>query len=141
MASLRVEIVSAEEEIYSGEARAVTAPAELGEVGIHPRHAPLITRLKPGEVKVEAAAGGEALRFFVSGGMLEVQPHQVTVLADTAMRGADLDEAKAEEARRRAEQALADRKADLDQAKALAELAEAAAQLRMIQRLRQTGRG
>ena len=141
MASLRVEIVSAEREIYSGEARAVTAPAELGEVGIHPRHAPLIARLQPGEVKVEAAAGGEALRFFVSGGMLEVQPHQVTVLADTAMRGADLDEAKAEEARRRAEQALADRKADLDQAKALAELAEAAAQLRMIRRLRQTGRG
>lgn len=141
MSSLRVEIVSAEREIYSGEARAVTAPAELGEVGIHPRHAPLITRLKPGEVKVEAVAGGEALLFFVSGGMLEVQPHQVTVLADTAMRGADLDEAKAEEARRRAEQALADRKADLDQAKALAELAEAAAQLRMIQRLRKTGRG
>ena len=142
MASLRVEIVSAEREIYSGEARAVTAPAELGEVGIHPRHAPLIARLKPGEVRVEpAAAGGEALLFFVSGGMLEVQPHQVTVLADTAMRGADLDEAKAEEARRRAEQALADRKADLDQAQALAELAEAAAQLRMIQRLRKTGRG
>ena len=140
MSSLRVEIVSAEREIYSGEARAVTAPAELGEVGIHPRHAPLITRLQPGEVKVEAEEGGEALRFFVSGGMLEVQPHQVTVLADTAMRGADLDEAKAEEARRRAEQALADRKADLDQAKALAELAEAAAQLRMIQRLRKTGR-
>lgn len=138
MATLRVEIVSAEREIYSGEANSVVAPASMGEVGIYPRHTPLITYLKPGEVRVDA--DGEELSFYVSGGMLEVQPGQVTVLSDTAMRGADLDEAKAEEAKRRAEQALADRKADMDSAKALAELAEAAAQLRMIQKLRKTGR-
>ena len=138
MATLRVEIVSAEREIYSGEANSVIAPASMGEVGIYPRHTPLITYLKPGEVRVDA--DGEELSFYVSGGMLEVQPGQVTVLSDTAMRGADLDEAKAEEAKRRAEQALADRKADMDSAKALAELAEAAAQLRMIQKLRKTGR-
>ena len=138
MATLRVEIVSAEREIYSGEANSVVAPASMGEVGIYPRHTPLITYLKPGEVRVDA--NGEELSFYVSGGMLEVQPGQVTVLSDTAMRGADLDEAKAEEAKRRAEQALADRKADMDSAKALAELAEAAAQLRMIQKLRKTGR-
>ncbi len=138
MATLRVEIVSAEREIYSGEANSVVAPASMGEVGIFPRHTPLITYLKPGEVRVDA--DGEELSFYVSGGMLEVQPGQVTVLSDTAMRGADLDEAKAEEAKRRAEQALVDRKADMDSAKALAELAEAAAQLRMIQKLRKTGR-
>ena len=138
MATLRVEIVSAEREIYSGEANSVVAPASMGEVGIYPRHTPLITYLRPGEVRVDA--DGEELSFYVSGGMLEVQPGQVTVLSDTAMRGADLDEAKAEEAKRRAEQALADRKADMDSAKALAELAEAAAQLRMIQKLRKTGR-
>ena len=141
MSTLRVEIVSAEREIYSGEARWVVAPAIMGEVGIHPRHTPLITHLKPGEVRVAAVEENEELLFFVSGGMLEVQPHQVTVLSDTAMRGADLDEAKAEEAKRRAEQALSDRKADFDEARALAELAEAAAQLRMIQKLRKTGRG
>ena len=141
MDTLQVEIVSAENEIYSGEARWVVAPAEMGEVGIYPRHTPLITHLKPGEVRVNAVEENEELSFFVSGGMLEVQPHQVTVLSDTAMRGADLDEAKAEEAKKRAEQALADRKADFDEARALAELAEAAAQLRMIQKLRKTGRG
>ncbi len=141
MSSLRVEIVSAEREIYSGEARWVVAPAIMGEVGIHPRHTPLITHLKPGEVRVATAEKGEELSFYVSGGMLEVQPSQVTVLSDTAMRGADLDEAKAEEAKRRAEQALADRKASVDEARALADLAEAAAQLRMIQKLRKTGRG
>lgn len=141
MSTLRVEIVSAEHEIYSGEANWVIAPAVMGEVGIYPRHTPLITHLKPGEVRVSAVEEGEELLFFVSGGMLEVQPHQVTVLSDTAMRGADLDEAKAEEAKKRAEQALSDRKADFDEARALAELAEAAAQLRMIQKLRKTGRG
>ncbi len=140
MSTLRVEIVSAEREIYSGEAHWVVAPAAMGEVGIHPRHTPLITQLKPGEVRVNAVEENEELLFFVSGGMLEVQPHQVTVLSDTAMRGADLDEAKAEEAKQRAEQALSDRKADIDEARALAELAEAAAQLRMIQKLRKTGR-
>ena len=141
MSTLQVEIVSAEHEIYSGEAHWVIAPAVMGEVGIYPRHTPLITHLKPGEVRVSAVEENEELLFFVSGGMLEVQPHQVTVLSDTAMRGADLDEAKAEEAKQRAEQALSDRKADFDEARALAELAEAAAQLRMIQKLRKTGRG
>lgn len=141
MSTLRVEIVSAEHEIYSGEAHWVVAPAAMGEVGIYPQHTPLITYLKPGEVRVSAVEENEELLFFVSGGMLEVQPHQVTVLSDTAMRGADLDEAKAEEAKKRAEQALSDRKADFDEARALAELAEAAAQLRMIQKLRKTGRG
>ena len=92
MSTLRVEIVSAEHEIYSGEANWVIAPAVMGEVGIYPRHTPLITHLKPGEVRVSAVEEGEELLFFVSGGMLEVQPHQVTVLSDTAMRGADLDE-------------------------------------------------
>ena len=139
MHTLQVDIVSAEREIYSGEARSVVAPAIMGEVGIFPQHTPLITHLKPGEVRVDAVDGDEELVFYVSGGMLEVQPEQVTVLSDTAMRGADLDEALAEEAKRRAEQALADRKADMDEAKALAELAEAAAQLRMIQKLRKTG--
>ena len=141
MSTLHVDIVSAEREIYSGEAHSVVAPASMGEVGIFPRHTPLITHLKPGEVRVNTADGNEDLSFYVSGGMLEVQPDQVTVLSDTAMRGADLDEARAEEAKRRAEQALADRKADMDEARALAELAEAAAQLRMIQKLRKTGRG
>ena len=141
MGTLRVEIVSAEREIYSGEARSVVAPAVMGEVGIYPRHAPLITHLKPGEVRVDAVEENEELLFFVSGGILEVQPAQVTVLSDTAMRGADLDEAKAEEAKRRAEQVLSDRKADFDEARALAELSEAAAQLRMIQKLRKSGRG
>ena len=140
MSTLRVEIVSAEHEIYSGEAHWVVAPAAMGEVSIYPQHTPLITHLKPGEVRVNAVEENEELLFFVSGGMLEVQPHQVTVLSDTAMRGADLDEAKAEEAKKRAEQALSDRKADFDEARALAELAEAAAQLRMIQKLRKTGR-
>ena len=139
MSTLRVEIVSAEREIYSGEARSVIAPAIMGEVGIFPRHTPLITHLKPGEIRVDAVEENEELLFFVSGGILEVQPTQVTVLSDTAMRGSDLDEAKAEEAKLRAEQALSDHKADFDEARALAELAEAAAQLRMIQKLRKTG--
>lgn len=140
MNTLHIEIVSAEQQIYSGEAHSVIAPAELGEVGIYPRHTPLVTRLKPGEVRVDAPGETEELSFYVSGGLLEVQPDQVTILSDTALRGSDLDEVKAEEARRKAEQALADRKATIDSAKALAELAEAQAQLRMIQRLRKTGR-
>jgi len=139
-ATLRVEIVSAEREIWSGDARSVIAPAQMGEVGIFPRHTPLITHLKPGEVRVDAVDESEEQVFYVSGGILEVQPNQVIVLSDTAMRGADLDEAKAEEAHRRAQQALKDRQADMDSARALAELAEAAAQLRMIQKLRKTGR-
>ncbi len=139
--TLRVEIVSAERQIWEGEAHSVIAPALMGEVGIFPRHTPLITRLKPGEIRVDVVDESEEQVFYVSGGMLEVQPRQVFVLSDTAMRGADLDEAKAEEAHRRAEQALKDRQADMDSARALADLAEAAAQLRMIQKLRKTGRG
>ncbi len=137
--TVKVEIVSAEEEIFSGEAEMVVAPAEMGEVGIMPSHTPLITRLKPGEVKLQAA-GQEDQFYFVSGGVLEVQPHVVTVLADTALRAKDLDEAQAQEAKKRAEEAMADRQSDIDYAKVQAELAEAAAQLRMLERLRRQRR-
>ncbi len=133
--TMQVDIVSAEEEIFSGEAEMLFAPAEMGEVGIMPRHTPLITRLKPGEVKVQMT-GQEDQYFYVSGGILEVQPHVVTVLSDTAARAKDLDEAQAQEAKDRAEAALAEKGSKIDSAKALAELAQAAAQLRMIQRLR-----
>lgn len=134
--TLHVDIVSAEEEIFSGTATMVFAPAEMGEVGIAPRHTPLLTRLKPGEVRVIDQQGEEQF-FFVSGGMLEVQPHVVTVLSDTAIRAKDLDEAAALDAQRRAEQALADRRSDFEYAKAKAELVAAAAQLRAIQKLKQ----
>jgi len=134
--TLHVDVVSAEEEIYSGTATVVYAPAEMGEVGIYPRHAPLLTRLRPGEVRVQPADGGEELFFFVSGGMLEVQPYVVTILSDTAIRAKDLDEAAALEARNKAEQAMADAKTDMEFAKAKAELAQQMAQLRAIQKLR-----
>ena len=134
--TLHVDIVSAETEIFSGTATMVYAPAEMGEVGIAPRHAPLLTRLKPGEVRVQTD-GGEEQSFFVSGGMLEVQPHVVTVLADTAIRAADIDEAQALESKERAEKMLADKTADIDYAKAQAELAQSIAQLRAIQKLRE----
>ena len=134
--TMHVDIVSAEEEIFSGTATMVFAPAEMGEVGIAPRHTPLLTRLKPGEVRVVDQQGEEQF-FFVSGGMLEVQPHVVTVLSDTVIRAKDLDEAAALEAQRRAEQALADRRSDFEYAKAKAELVAAAAQLRAIQKLKQ----
>ena len=127
--TMHVDIVSAEEEIFSGTATMVFAPAEMGEVGIAPRHTPLLTRLKPGEVRVVDQQGEEQF-FFVSGGMLEVQPHVVTVLSDTVIRAKDLDEAAALEAQRRAEQALADRRSDFEYAKAKAELVAAAAQRR-----------
>lgn len=133
--TLHVDVVSAEEQIYSGTATMVFAPAVQGELGILPRHAPLLTQLKPGEVRVRTQEG-EDLVFFVSGGVLEVQPHVVTVLADTAIRAKDLDEAAALEVQRRAEERLKDRTSDLDYAKARAELIEAAAQLRAIQKLR-----
>jgi len=133
--TLHIDIVSAETEIFSGTATMVFAPAEMGEVGIAPRHAPLLTRLKPGEVRVQTQAG-EELSFFVSGGLLEVQPHVITVLADTAIRADDLDEAQALEARERAEKMLADKTADLDYAKAQAELAQTLAQLAIIRNLR-----
>jgi len=134
--TIHVDIVSAEAEIYSGLAEMVYAPGELGELGIAPRHAPLVTRLRPGEIRVDT--GKEELDFFISGGILEVQPHVVTVLADTAIRAKDLDEAKALEAKKRAEEALANRTSDIDYAKAQAELAESAAQLSAISRLRKT---
>ncbi len=137
--TIHVDIVSAEEEIYSGTANVVYAPAEMGEVGIYPRHAPLITRLKPGEIRVETPAG-EELFFFISGGLLEVQPHVVTVLSDTAIRAKDLDEAAALEAQKKAEQAMKDKTSDFEYAKAKAELAQAAAQLRAIQKLRKQSR-
>lgn len=133
--TLHVDIVSAEAEIFSGTATMVFAPAEMGEVGVAPRHAPLVTRLKPGEVRVQTQEG-EELSFFVSGGLLEVQPHVVTVLADTAIRADDLDEAQAQEAKVRAEKMLSDKTADIDYAKAQAELAQSIAQLAAIKKLR-----
>lgn len=133
--TIHVDIVSAEREIYSGLAEMVFAPAALGEVGIAPRHAQMITRLNPGEVRVKINDNEEE-HFYVSGGMLEVQPHVVTVLADTAMRAKDIDEAAAEAAKLRAEEALADKSGKIDYAKAQAELAEAVMQLRTLNRLR-----
>jgi F-type H+-transporting ATPase subunit epsilon len=137
--TLHVDIVSAEAEIFSGTATMVFAPAEMGEVGIAPRHTPLLTRLKPGEVRVQTQDGDEQ-SFFVSGGMLEVQPHVVTVLADTAIRATDLDEAQALEAKQRAERMLKDKTAEIDYAKAQAELAQSIAELRAIQKLREKAR-
>ncbi|HHJ17238.1 MAG TPA: F0F1 ATP synthase subunit epsilon [Gammaproteobacteria bacterium] len=136
--TFHVDIVSAEAEIFSGKASMVFAPAEMGEVGIAPRHTPLLTRLKAGEVRVQLE-GKEEQFFYVSGGMLEIQPHVVTVLADTAMRAADIDEAAAQRVKARAEKAMSDKKSDFDYAKAQAELAEAVAQLRAIQHIRDKG--
>ena len=133
--TMHIDIVSAEQEIYSGTAEMVFAPLATGQVGILPRHAPLIARMKPGEVRVRTAT--EELDFYVSGGMLEVQPHVVTVLADTAARARDLDEAKVLEAKQRAEEAIRNRQSDIDYAKEIAALAEATAQLRAIRRLRE----
>lgn len=135
MADLRVDIVSAEGNIHQGEAAMVFAPAEMGEVGIAPRHAPLLTRLKPGEVRVKTPEG-EDLQFFVGGGILEVQPHLVTVLADTAIRAKDADEAAAAAAKASAEEKLANAASEMDMAKAQAELAEAAARLQFVQKLK-----
>ena len=134
--TLHVDIVSAEAEIFSGTATMVFAPAEMGEVGISPRHTPLLTRLKPGEVRVQTNEGEEK-SFYVSGGMLEVQPHVVTVLADTAIRADSLDEAQALEAKERAEKLLSDKSSDIDYARAQAELAESMAQLATIRKLRE----
>ncbi len=133
--TMHVDIVSAEAEIFSGTVTMVYAPAEMGEVGIAPRHTQLLTRLKPGEVRVQNQQGEEEA-FYVSGGILEVQPHVVTVLSDTAIRAHDLDEAAALEAKKQAEEAMADKQSDMDYAKAQAELAEAVAQLRTIQKIR-----
>jgi F-type H+-transporting ATPase subunit epsilon len=133
--TIHVDVVSAEESIYSGEAEFVVLPGEAGELGIYPRHTPLITRIRPGEVRIKPAGGGEEL-IFVAGGILEVQPRAITVLADTAIRGQDLDEAKALEAKRIAEEAMQNRASKLEIAKAQAELATAVAQLAAIQKLR-----
>ena len=134
--TIHVDIVSAEAEIYSGLVEMVYAPAEMGDVGIAPMHAPLVTRLRPGEVRVDLGGDKGMKYFYVSGGILEVQPYTVTILADTAVRARDLDEAAALESKRRAEDALAGHVADMDFAKAQAELHAAVAQLRAIDRIR-----
>jgi len=135
--TIRVDVVSAEESIFAGEAEFVALPGEAGELGIYPKHTPLITRIRPGAVRIKIAGQAEDEFVFVAGGILEVQPNAVTVLADTAIRGHDLDEAKAAEAKRLAEEALTDRASKIDYAAAQAELAVAVAQLAAIQRLRQ----
>jgi F-type H+-transporting ATPase subunit epsilon len=133
--TIRCDIVSAEEEIFHGEVQMVVATGEMGELGIAPRHAPLITRLKPGQVRLTLANGEEQL-FYVSGGILEVQPQVVTVLTDTAIRGSDLDEAVAQKAKEEAERSLANRGEAMEIAEAQAKLAEALAQLQALERLR-----
>jgi len=133
--TIHVDIVSAEGELFSGAAAMVFAPASQGDLGIKPRHAPLLTLLKAGEVRVQTPDGAEH-HFFVGGGALEVQPNRVTVLADTALRAKDIDEAAALAAKQRAEEALRDKAGHITQAEALAELARAAAQLKLLQRLR-----
>jgi len=136
MNTIHVDVVSAEESIFEGEAEFVALPGEAGELGIYPQHAPLITRIKPGAVRIKLAGKAEEEFVFVAGGILEVQPHRVTVLADTAIRGHDLDEAKADESRKRAEEMLHNREANIDYAKAQAELASAVAQIAAIRKLR-----
>ena len=137
--TIHVDVVSAEAEIFSGAATMVFAPAVMGDVGIAPRHSPLLTRLKPGEVRLQMADGKDQF-FYVSGGMLEVQPHVVTVLADVVVRAKDIDEAAAQQAKERAERAMTDKKSEFDYAKAQAEFAEAVAQLRTLQKLRERAR-
>ena len=134
--TIRVDVVSAEESIFSGEARFVALPGEAGELGIYPRHTPLITRIRPGTVRIETADGKEEF-VFVAGGILEVQPNAVTVLSDTAIRGKGLDEEKANEARRAAEEAVKNAKSEIDLAKAQSELAIMAAQLAALRKYRQ----
>ena len=135
-ATIHIDVVSAEEAIYSGEAEFVVLPGEAGELGIYPRHAPLITRIRPGAVRITPAGGGEEQLIFVAGGILEIQPKLITVLADTAIRGADLDEAKANEALRQAEGARAKAKDKTEIAVVEGELAMLAAQLAAIRKLR-----
>ena len=136
MSTIQVEVVSAEEAIFSGRAKFVALPGEAGELGILPGHIPLITRIKPGAVRIEKEDGSEEF-VFVAGGILEVQPKCVTVLSDTAIRGHDLDEAKANEARKAAEEALKNAKSDIDVAKAQSELAVMAAQIAALRKYRQ----
>ena len=135
-AIMHVDVVSAEEQIFSGEAEFVVLPGESGELGIYPRHTPLITRIKPGTVRVKVAGQTAEELIFVAGGILEIQPGVVTVLADTAIRGHDLDEAKALDAKKRAEEAMQNKTGKLEIARAQSELAEAMAQIQAIQRLR-----
>ena len=135
MATIHVDFVSAEASIFSGEAKFVALPGEAGELGILPRHTPLITRIRPGAVRIEKADGDEEF-VFVAGGILEVQPGTVTVLADTAIRGADLDEAKAVEARKQAEEAMKNAASDIDFAKAQSEFAAMAAQIAALRKFR-----
>ncbi|MDY7539694.1 F0F1 ATP synthase subunit epsilon [Undibacterium sp. RTI2.1] len=135
--TIHVDVVSAEELIFSGEAEFVALPGEAGELGIYPKHTPLITRIKPGAVRIKLVGQAEDEFVFVAGGLLEVQPNAVTVLADTAIRGSDLDEAKANEAKKLAEEALVNKESKIDYAQAQAELAVAIAQLAAIAKLRQ----
>jgi F-type H+-transporting ATPase subunit epsilon len=134
--TIHVDVVSAENLIFSGEAEFVALPGEAGELGIYPKHTPLITRIRPGAVRIKVVGRTEEEFVFVAGGILEVQPNAVTVLADTAIRGGDLDEAKATEAKRKAEETMLNRDSTIDYAQAQAELASAIAQLAAIQRLR-----
>ena len=136
MNTIHVDVVSAEESIFSGEARFVVLPGEAGELGIYPRHTPLITRIKAGSVRIETADGGEEF-VFVAGGILEVQPNCVTVLSDTAIRGKDLDEEKANAAKLAAEEAIKNAKTDIDLARATSELTIMAAQLAALRKYRQ----
>ncbi len=136
MATIQVDVVSAEESIFTGAAEFVVLPGEAGELGIYPRHAPLITRIKPGVVRIKMPAQADEEQVFVAGGILEVQPDVVTVLADTAIRGKDLDEAKANEALKRAEEARKNATSDLEIAKVEAEMSALAAQLAAIKKIR-----
>ena len=135
-ATLHVDVVSVEENIFSGEASFVALPGEVGELGIYPRHTPLITRIRPGAVRIRRADNGQEEFVFVAGGILEVQPNAVTVLADTAIRGKDLDEAKANEAKKHAEEAMRNAKSDIDFAKAQSEFATMAAQIAALRKYR-----
>jgi F-type H+-transporting ATPase subunit epsilon len=136
--TMHIDIVSAEREIFSGTVNMVVAPAEEGDIGIMPRHSPLITRMKPGEVKV-TREGEDDQFFYVSGGILEIQPHVVTILSDTAIRARDLDEERVNEMKRHAEAALAEKASEFEEAKALAELAQITAQLRILEKRRMRG--
>ena len=136
--TVHIDVVSAEASIFSGEAEFVVAPAGAGEVGIYPNHAPMITTIKPGALRIQLADAAEEVVIFISGGLLEVQPGMITVLADTAVRGHDLDEAKAIAAKEAALEAMKNRTSDMDYVKAQAELSEAMAQIQAIERLRKT---
>ena len=133
--TIKLEIVSAEEELFSDDVEMIFAPAEMGEVGITPKHTPLITKLKPGDLRAQISKN-EVKTFFISGGILEIQPNIVTVLSDTAIREADLDEERAKQAEENAKEAMKNKSSDIDLAKAKADLAQAVAQLRLIKKLK-----